>query len=461
MRNLSKAKAKFSTRFRRLAKVSSLGARVIAAYLTHKSKAVFASASRKEALNREFEIKSANQVVETLGEMRGVMMKLGQMAGYLDDGVPENVKNTLGALWNSVPPMSRQLARKAVETELGTPLEKVFSSFDLDPIAAASIGQVHRAITRDGKAVAVKIQYPDAAATMSADLANTEAMSRLIGLAFPNIDTKRVVAEIRERMLEELDYEIEARNQMLFSNYYKNHPFINIPKVYPDLSNKRLLVSELVVGSSFEEVLGWSSEEKNLAAEAIYRFVFRSLYRLAAFNGDPHPGNYIFHGNGRVTFLDFGLTKVFQPSHLFVFESMIKSMVLDPNPEEFRRVIESAGLLPPNSPIKTDEIAKYFHHFYAFIATEEEFEISSEYASATFRHTFDFSSSIARYIDVPEYFVIIQRINLGLYALLARLGAKANWRKIAEEIWPFVQGPPTTPLGELENRWMRESGKLP
>lgn len=448
------------TRIQRLFKMSTLGAKIAAAYVTHRSKTVFAKASRREELNREFEIKSATQVAQTLGQMRGVMMKLGQMAGYLDDGVPENVKTALGALWHNVPPMSHDLTRKTIEKELGSPLEQVFSSFDPDPIAAASIGQVHRAITKSGLAVAVKIQYPDAATTMAADLANTDAMSRIIGLAFPSIDTKRVVTEIKERMLEELDYEIEARNQQLFYNYYKGHPFIHIPKVYTDLSNKRLLVSELVSGSTFEEALQWPSSERNLAAETIYRFVFRSLYRIAAFNGDPHPGNYIFHKGGRVTFLDFGLTKVFQPAHLFVFESMIKTMVLEPDPDGFRNVIESAGLIPPDSPLETAEIADYFHHFYAFLVSEDEFELSSEYASATFRHTFDISSSIAKYIDVPEYFVIIQRINLGLYALLARLGAKANWRRIAEEIWPFVSGPPATPLGELEHRWLRESGKL-
>ena len=338
------------TRFKRVLKMSTLTARIAATYLTLKSRTIFSNASRKEELNREFEIKSANQVVETLGQMRGVMMKLGQMAGYLNDGLPENVKTTLGALYNSVPPMSRELAESTIEAELGARLGDVFASFDLDPIAAASIGQVHRAITKSGKAVAVKVQYPDAANTMAADLANTDAMSRVIGLAFPNIDTRRVVNEIRERMLEELDYEIEARNQSLFYNYYRGHPFIHIPRIYPELSNKRLLVTELVTGSSFDEVLAWPVQERNLAAETIYRFVFGSLYRIAAFNGDPHPGNYIFHKSGRVTFLDFGLTKVFQPAHLFVFESMIKTILIQPNPDEFRKVIESAGLIPPRLP---------------------------------------------------------------------------------------------------------------
>jgi predicted unusual protein kinase regulating ubiquinone biosynthesis (AarF/ABC1/UbiB family) len=450
---------KLAIRFQRAFKMSTLGARIAAAYLQHKSKAIFADASRKEELNREFEIKSATQVTETLGQMRGVMMKLGQMAGYLDDGVPENVKQTLGTLYSNVPPMSRELARQAIENELGGPLEATFTSFDLDPIAAASIGQVHRAITNAGVAVAVKIQYPDAANTMAADLANSEALGRIIGLAFPNIDTRRVVAEIKARMLEELNYEIEARNQQLFYNYYQDHPFIHIPKIFPELSNKRLLVSELVTGSTFDEALTWPEEERNLAAETIYRFVFRSLYRIAAFNGDPHPGNYIFHQGGKVTFLDFGLTKVFQPANLFVFESMIKTMVLDPNPLEFRKVIESAGVIPPDSPLQTEEIADYFRHFYAFLEDDDKVTLSSEYASAIFRHTFDVSARITKYIDVPEYFVIVQRINLGLYALLARLGATANWRKIAEEIWPFVQGPPATPLGELEKRWLIETGK--
>ncbi len=460
MRKRRSREGSLTTRFMRLAKMSTLTAKIAATYFTFKSRTIFSNASRKEELNREFEIKSATQVVETLGQMRGVMMKLGQMAGYLDDGLPENVKTTLGTLYNSVPPMSRQLAKKTIEAELRAPLEDVFASLDLDPIAAASIGQVHRAITKSGNAVAVKIQYPDAANTMAADLANSDSLSRIIGLAFPNMDTRKVVTEIRERMLEELDYEIESRNQLLFFNYYNGHPFIHIPRIYPELSTKRLLVTELVSGSSFEEALTWPAQERNLAGETIYRFVFGSLYRIAAFNGDPHPGNYIFHKAGRVTFLDFGLTKVFQPANLFVFESMIKTILIEPNPDQFRKVIESAGLIPPDSPLATSEIMEFFQHFYAFLTSEDEVELSSEFASAIFRHTFDVSSRISKFIDVPEYFVIIQRINLGLYALLARLGAKANWRKIAEEIWTFIQGPPATPMGELEQKWLRDTHKI-
>ena len=185
----------------------------------------------------------------------------------------------------------------------------MFETWDEVPIAAASIGQVHRAITRDGRAVAVKVQYPGVDAAIRADLENTDLLFRLIALAFPGLEPKALVDELRERLIEELDYTIEARNQRLFADYYAEHPFIHVPAVLDELSTARVLTTELATGARFDELMRWSQTERDLAAETLFRFVFRGIYRIAAFNGDPHPGNYLFAPGGRVTFLDFGLVK--------------------------------------------------------------------------------------------------------------------------------------------------------
>jgi predicted unusual protein kinase regulating ubiquinone biosynthesis (AarF/ABC1/UbiB family) len=214
-----------------------------------------------------------------------------------------------------------------------------------------------------------------------------------------------------------------------------------------------VLTSELVIGSSFDELLTWSQHEKNLAAETIYRFVFRSLYRLHAFNGDPHPGNYLFHGDGRVTFLDFGLTKHFTAEDLAPLEDAVRFLVFDRDYEAFRAALERAGFLIAGAPVPTSVVVDRFGQFYETVLEDAPMTMTPEFSSAIVRRFFDARSPLAAYSDVPRAYVVMQRINLGLYAVLGSLHANANWRRIAEEIWPFKQGPPATPIGEAEARW--------
>ena len=262
-------------------------------------------------LDREHEIRSAEQVAAELGNMKGALMKLGQMVSYLDEGLPEHLRAALAQLQHDAPPMSGELAASMIESELGRHPDELFAEWDPVPIAAASIGQVHRAITREGVAVAVKVQYPGVGAAIEADLGSVGLLFGGLGQIFPGLDSGPLVAELRLRLREELDYEREARHQQQFADYYEGHPFIHIPYVLPEYSSARVLTTELAEGVRFAEAETWSQEERNLAAETIFRFVFGSLYRLRLFNGDPHPGNYLFQPGGRVTFLDFGLVTPF------------------------------------------------------------------------------------------------------------------------------------------------------
>jgi hypothetical protein len=223
--------------------------------------------------------------------------------------------------------------------------------------------------------------------------------------------------------------------------------------VVQELSTSRVLTSELVVGAGFEELLTWSQRERDLAAETIYRFVFRSLYRLHAFNGDPHPGNYLFQGHGRVTFLDFGLTKFFTAADLNPLEDAVRYIVLEKDYEAFRAALERAGFLKRGAPVPTEVVVDRFGQFYQTVLEDAPMTITPEFASSIVRRFFDAKSPLAAYSDVPRAYVVMQRINLGLYAVLGSLHANANWRRIAEEIWPFFQGPPATAIGEAEARW--------
>ena len=430
-----------------------LAARGGARYAASAPRLFAAAGESRQQLRHDLALQTAEDVAITLGAMKGVLMKIGQMASYVDDGLSPAVRRTLSRLQDSVPPMSRELAAGVVEEELGMPPERAFASWDPLPIAAASIGQVHRAITLDGRAVAVKVQYPGIAETIAADLGNVALLRRMLRITAPAQDVDALLAELRDRVIEELDYRREADNQRQFAAYYDGHPTIGVPAIVGELSTRRLVTSELASGARFAELAGWPQAERDLAAETIYRFVFRSLYEVHAFNGDPHPGNYLFHGGGRVTFLDFGLVKHFTPAEIRPLMMMARNLCVERDPEAFRRSMEEAGFLRPGAPLSTETLVEHLALFYQTIREPGRLTITSDYASAVVRRFFDVRSPVAAYVSVPRSYVILQRINLGLFAVLGELTATANWRAIAEEIWPFVLGPPSTPMGEAEAGW--------
>jgi len=300
----------------------------------------------------------------------------------------------------------------------------------------------------------VKVQYPGVAEAIESDLRNTDLLGLFMSQSFSSLDPSELVAEVKERLTEELDYTRERDNQQRFVDFYRGHPFISVPEVVHPLCTARVLTTELVIGATWAEALSWDQRERDLIGEGLFRFVFRSLYRMRAFNGDPHPGNYLFHRDGRITFLDFGLVRYFDTEEISLFGAMVQAAALDHDPDGFRRLVEGGGLLKPGAPVDTDEVGEYFFNFYAPVAEDAPMTWTKAYASGIVRHTFDRSSPIAQYATVPRAFVFIQRINLGLYALLGDLGATGNYRRVAEELWPFTDGRPSTPMGELEQGWL-------
>ncbi len=444
------------SRFGRGAALARITLRIGGRYLARSPQLLFASVERRSELRHDLALRSAEEVAEELGYMKGVLMKLGQMASYVDEDMPQTFRAAMGRLQHNAPPMSPELASSVIDDELGGAPERVFAKWDALPFAAASIGQVHRAITKDGRAVAVKVQYPGIARSITSDLRNVALLRRVVGAAFPGMDTQALIEELGERLREEVDYGLEADNQELFAQYYDGHPVIHVPQVVRALSTARVLTTELVSGERLEKVLKWDQHERNLAAETINRFVSRSLYRLHAFNGDPHPGNYLFHGRGRVTFLDFGLTKRFTDQDLAPLVEALRCLVIDNDGECFRSALERAGFLKAGAPVPTETVVDRFGLFYSTVLQDAPMTITPAFASAIVRRFFDAKGPLAPYSDVPRTYVVLQRINLGLYAVLGSLNATANWRRIGQELWPFVMGPASTPIGEAEARWEKQ-----
>lgn len=443
----------------RNAELARLGVAVGTTLAAGNARKIFASAERRVEIDEEIRLKSATQVSERLGQMKGALMKLGQMASYLDDGLPEPFRAALAQLQSNAPPMSADLAAEVIERELGSPPDRVFVEWDPDPIAAASIGQVHRAVVFDPttgaeRAVAVKVQYPGVDEAIDSDLRNADLLGFVLQQGFSGLDPSEMVDEVKMRIREELDYRREAANQKLFADYFRGHPFIRVPEVLPSLSTGRVLTTELVNGRRWADVVALDQSERDAIGEILFRFVFRSLYGMHKFNGDPHPGNYVFNDDGTVTFLDFGLVKHFSDDEMRTFVSMVKSAAYDHDMTTFRNILETSGMLKPDAPVATDDVSRYFGKFYEPVREHRPITWTSEYATSIVRHTFDRSSPIAQYATVPRTFVFIQRINLGLYAILGELGATGNYRAIAEELWPFTNGAPSTELGRAEATWL-------
>ena len=269
----------------------------------------------------EFHVRTAERYAELLGRSKGALMKAGQMLSFVSatPAVPAEFQSiyqaALTRLRDDAPPMAPELARAVLERELGQRAESAFAQFDWEPLAAASIGQVHAARLHDGRAVAVKIQYPGVAEAIEADLKNSELLATFFGLMFglssrkASFDLRGMAREMGARITEELDYRLEAANQAEFADIYRGHPFIHVPEVIGELCTDRVLTQELVQGKSWSEALTCEQELRDSWAEAIYRFVYATNLRFCLFNADPHPGNYLFHDDGSVSFLDFGCVK--------------------------------------------------------------------------------------------------------------------------------------------------------
>ena len=285
-------------RLGRLARLAALGSRAAASR-------VVGSDANGEAL--------ARAAVDTLGTMRGLALKIGQMASYVDGYVPPQYQGTfertLRTLRSAAPAMSEEAAARVVLSELGDVPESLFAEWSKTPFAAASIGQVHRARLNDGRAVAVKVQYEGVDRAVRADLSNASTLTSLLGPLGGKFGVREQMRELRERFEEELDYRHEAEEQARFRSIWEGDGAVEIPSVIADRSARRVMTTELVTGLSFEAACAAPQEEREAWAKTLWRFVFGSLLVHGLFNADPHPGNYIFRAGGGVTFLDFGCTR--------------------------------------------------------------------------------------------------------------------------------------------------------
>ncbi len=440
-------------RLGRMARVGRLSARLSTSWFGAKLRRLVTRPSKRAAYDEARRKADAELVTRTMGQMKGAFMKLGQMMSFVGDGLPEEYRRAMASLQTSAPPMDFALLRDIAEHELGRPLERAFARFDEEPLAAASIGQVHRARLPSGREVAVKIQYPGVADAIRADLSNMAAIYRMTALMYPALDPKPVIAELKSRLGEELDYSNEAENQKKFSRLYRDHPYIRIPEVVDDYSTQMVLTSEYIDARRFDDVLADSDDERTRWGEILYRFVFGSIIRHGVFNGDPHPGNYLFDDDGRVVFLDFGCVKHFPDPMMDAWMRLVKAHLAG-KPDEFHSLAVALGFLKSDAEIASDILYDYFGYFYEPFATDREFAFTREYNAKSlgmvFRPTGRFAG-LQKRLNMPPDFVFVNRIQWGVYSILAALGAAGNWHAIHRE-YLFGDGP-STELGRIDATW--------
>jgi len=411
--------------------------------------------SRTEALETRH-AETAAKLARTLGEMKGAAMKLGQLASFVDtEMLPEQYREAyqseFAALRSSAPSMPWERVKNVLSEEYdGKPLAELFGEFEQSAFAAASIGQVHRAQLHDGRRVAVKIQYPGVAEALESDLQNARTIVLLAKAFAPGIDARAIADEIRERVLEELDYELEAQNQRSFSRAYRGHPFVYVPDVVTRLSRRRVLVTEYVDGLSFEEVKGLDAKARSRFGEIVFRFSFGSIYHLQHFNADAHPGNYVLLNDGRVAFLDFGMTKRLDHDQIELDRRAVDAAVRG-NSGELREALHDLGFIKNPSKLDADRLMEHVMIVGGWYMEDRDVEITPQLVMKVIEATSDPRSEyydLMRRESLPAQELMGRRMETGVLAVLGQLRAKRNWHRITRE-WVYGDRP-STELGERE-----------
>ncbi|MDH0717687.1 ABC1 kinase family protein [Acinetobacter junii] len=312
---------------KRFLKLAGMTASIASKSVANSIRNLTADEEQKNAARSQLFQDIGIQIADTLGEMKGAVMKVGQIASQYKDIFPPEVAKAIAKLQRQAPAMPFAAIQQQVEKELGKPLNQIFSSFETKPFAAASIGQVHRAILPNGQAVVVKVQYPGVDQACESDLKQVRLALRLMGVL--KIDKKlqdQLFKEIQDSLSAELNYEIEAQNLEVFKTFHeKLDQQVIIPTVYKDYSSRRVLTLSYEKGESIETASTWSVETRNQIGRRIVRALGQEIFFLRRFHCDPHPGNFAFREDGSVIIYDYGSVKTLSPEIVQHFKSLVNA----------------------------------------------------------------------------------------------------------------------------------------
>jgi predicted unusual protein kinase regulating ubiquinone biosynthesis (AarF/ABC1/UbiB family) len=411
-----------------------------------------------------FHQRTAQRYTDLLGHYKGALMKAGQFLSMMDSPVVGSggfwpYQKALNRLLTDAPPMDPHLARDMLESELGSPAEELYADFCERPMAAASIGQVHRAVLHDGRDVVVKIQYPGVAEAVRADLANAELLAtffRLAGAASGGMkaDVRALARGASARISEELDYRHETAMIRRFADLYRGHPFIRIPEVIADLSADRVLTMTYLDGMDWSAAQNADQDLKNTWAESVIRFTYANQRHANLFHADPHPGNYRFNTDGTVGFLDFGCVQVLSELQRYRYVTMVRAAI-EGRKHDLRDIMAESGFLDADPTLSSDELYRWWAQLlHETVVSPQPATYTPETTDRIVRCMFDTRSPehpVARMSGPAEY-AFSPRVLLCLNSICATLRATLPMRAIADDIDNVAE--PTTTLGKQHHAWV-------
>ncbi len=397
---------------------------------------------------------AAQQAAEVLGTLRGLAAKVGQMASYVDGVVPEHQRDAyesaLKSLRAAAPTSSPAAIRGVVERELGAGVGELFARWDDEPLASASIGQVHRARMADGREVAVKVQHPGIERAIESDLDNAGMFEAVLGALAPRkLDSAAVLEEIKARFREELDYELEAERQRAFAELHAGDPHIRIPGVVDERSRRRVLTTELARGVSLEEAAAADVELRRTYAEVLWRFVFKGNLVAGMFNADPHPGNYLFQPEGRIAFLDFGCVQPIEDDRLESARALHAAALR----RDDRAFAEHAATILETRGGSYGERAVAYSRRCFDPVFHSPFRITREFVASLVDGVRALKSELwakdSSFVQLPPGMLFMNRLQFGFYSVLARLDVEVDYAAVEER---FLRDASASASGALTPR---------
>ena len=418
-------------------KLAGMTASVAGRYASEKVRSSLGSDDKKEERLSKTYDKMANDIVSTLGELKGAVMKVGQIASQTQDFLPKEFSTALQKLQKEAPPMDFSLIRQQIIDELGGAPETIFDFFEQKPYAAASIGQVHRAMTKDGRDVIVKVQYPGVDKSCDSDLKQLRMTLKLGGLLkIPKESVDQLFQEILERLHEELDYQNEAKNIKRFQDFHKGDSGLIIPTVIDELSTRRILTMELVEGDHLSDLDPevYTQDVINLIGHRIFTTMADQLFKFKCIHGDPHAGNFAFRPDGTVIMYDFGCVKQLKPEIVTAYKAALNAGIGEDYRLLDKRLIE-LGVRVEDKPaldegyyaMWRDIFISPFEHkdeIYDFAQASLHTKVASK-APTVFKHLDSFKP--------PVESLFIDRLIAGHYWMMKNLGVQAAFRNELEE----------------------------
>jgi predicted unusual protein kinase regulating ubiquinone biosynthesis (AarF/ABC1/UbiB family) len=412
-----------------------------------------------------FHERAAERYADLLGHSKGVLMKAGQLLSMIDTGCIGGgglspYQNAMARLQADAPPMETELAKQVVSGDLGRNVDGLFDEFDDEPFAAASIGQVHRAVLPDGRQAAVKIQYPGVAEAIRADLANTELLATFLRFAVSVAGTgiqpslRNATREIAARISEEVDYRREAASINAFHDLYRGHPFIRVPEVIAEASGERVLTMTYMEGLDWADAVAAEQALKDTWSEVIVRFVLGSYRHANLVHVDPHCGNFRFAPDGTVGFLDFGCVKVLPEPQRRRFVEIARA-VIDGRPTELRNLMFESGYFSSDQWVTADDLFEWSSQILHETLQPQPARYTRDTSRRAIQSILDAGSPnhVARHMTIPEDYVFFARLTLNVASLCAALGATHYARSIYDDMDGVAE--PVTALGVSHRDWVR------